>query len=79
MDKTLKKERKLRKKEYKKARRKAIRPWKGLTIFLLVLTLILAPVSVALGIFDNTLGAMVGGKFWDVINEDPNAIYFASD
>ncbi len=67
------------KKAYKKAKRKNVTLWKTLAIICLVLTIILAPVSYALGMFDNTIAAMTGDKFWEVENEDPNANYFTSD
>ena len=72
-------QRKAIKKAYKKARRKAIQPWKFFAILCLVLTLILVPAGVVLGMFDNAMAAFMGGDFWDVQNEDPNAIYFAED
>ena len=43
-----KKEYKARKKAYHKARRKAIRPWKGLTILSAVIAIIMIPVTVIL-------------------------------
>lgn len=67
------------KKAYKRAKRRAIAPWKGLTILLLVLTLIVVPLGIALSMFDNTLAAFVGGSFWELKNEDPNATYFEMD
>lgn len=67
------------KKAYKRRKRKLVTPWKSLGILCLVLTLILAPVSVVLGLFDNTLAAFVGGNFTELINEDPNANYFEMD
>ncbi|MBQ9148119.1 MAG: glycoside hydrolase family 3 C-terminal domain-containing protein [Oscillospiraceae bacterium] len=67
------------KKAYKRAKRRAIAPWKGLTILLLVLSIIVAPLSVVLGMFDNTLAAMTGNTFWELKNEDPNANYFEMD
>ena len=42
-------QRKAIKKAYKKARRKAIQPWKFFAILCLVLTLILVPAGVVLG------------------------------
>ena len=67
------------KKAYKKAKRRAIAPWKGLTILLLVLSLIVVPLGVALSMFDNTLAAFVGGTFWELENEDADANYFQMD
>ena len=74
-----KKEYKARKKAYNKARRKAIRPWKGLTILSAVIAIIMIPVTVILSMFDNTVAAFVGGTFWKLENEDESAVYFESD
>ncbi len=67
------------KKAYKKAKRKLVLPWKLLTIVALVLTLIMTPVTFVLDMFDNTVMALVGGRFWELENEDPHAQYFKSD
>ncbi len=67
------------KKAYKAVKRKLVTPWKALTIFFLVLPLILAPLTIVLDMFDNTLAAMLGGSFHELVNEDPDAQYFVSD
>ncbi len=67
------------KKAYKKAKRKAFGLWKTLAIICLVLTIIMVPVNVALGMFDNTIVALAGGSFWELENEDKDAQYFESD
>lgn len=74
-----KKEFKTRKKAYNKARRKTIRPWKGLTFLSAVVAIIMIPLTVVLSMFDNTVAAFVGGSFWKLENEDANAQYFTSD
>lgn len=74
-----KKEFKARKKAYNKARRKAIRPWKGLTFLSAVIAVIMIPLTVVLSMFDNTVAAFVGGTFWKLENEDEHAEYFQSD
>ncbi|MCI5614345.1 MAG: glycoside hydrolase family 3 C-terminal domain-containing protein [Agathobacter sp.] len=74
-----KKEYKARKKAYNKARRKAIRPWKGLTFLSAVIAIIMIPLTVVLSMFDNTVAAFVGGSFWELKNEDASAQYFISD
>lgn len=74
-----KKEFKARKKVYKKARRKAIRPWKGLSILTAVIAIIMIPATVLLSMFDNTVAAFVGGTFWQLENADEHAQYFTSD
>ena len=67
------------KKACKKEKRRTVTLWKSMGIFFLVLAIIMTPLSIVAKMFDNTLAAMMGGKFWDVINEDPDAIYFAED
>ena len=67
------------KKAYKKAKRKALGLWKTLAIICLVLTIILVPANVVLGMFDNTIVALTGGSFWELENEDKDAIYYESD
>jgi len=74
-----KKEIKARQKAYKKARSKATRPWKWLTWISAPLAIILTAATVVVGMFDNTFALFVGGTFWEVVNEDPNAIYYESD
>ena len=67
------------KKAYKCAKRKLVTLWKVPGIICLVLALILAPVTVALGMFDNTVALFTGAYFWELVDEDPNAKYFTSD
>ena len=64
------------KKACKKAKRKHVSLWKTLGILALVFALLLSMGSVVVNLFDNTMAALVGGRFWDVIDEDPEAIYF---
>ena len=73
-----KQEFKSHKKAYHKARRKAIRPWKGLSIFSAIIAIIMIPATIVLSMFDNTIAAFVGGTFWELENEDENAVYFES-
>lgn len=74
-----KEERKQVKKAYKRAKRKMVTPWKTIAIICAIVTLIMAPVSFLLQMFDNTVAAFVGGTFWELENEDENAVYFESD
>lgn len=74
-----KKEIKQRKKAYKKALRKARRPWKALTILSTPLAVIMTAAFVIISMFDNTVALFVGGTFWELENEDANAIYYKSD
>ncbi len=67
------------KKAYKRAKRRMIGLWKTVAIICLVLCLILTPASVVLSMFDNTIAAFMGGSFWELENEDPNANYFEMD
>ena len=67
------------KKQYKKARRKACRPWSFLTWFSGPLAIILIAATVAVNMFDNTMALFLGGTFWKLKNEDPKAVYYESD
>ena len=68
---------KAEKKAYKKIKRKLVTPWKTLGIIFLVLTLILAPLNVVLGMFDNTISLLVAGNsFWELENRDKDAVYY---
>ena len=67
------------KKAYKKAKRKALGLWKTLSVICIVLTIILVPANVVLGMFDNTIVALAGGSFWELQNEDKDAQYYESD
>jgi len=74
-----KKEKKVQKKAYKKARSKAIRPWKWLTWFSAPLAVILVIATVVVSMFDNTISLLAGGTFWELENEDSEAIYYEGD
>ena len=68
------------KKAYKKAKRKFVSLWKTVGIICLVLTLILAPLNIVLGMFDNTISLLVpGNSFWELENEDESAVYYEGD
>ena len=72
-------EKKQRKKEYKKALRKACGLWKKLSVFTGIFTVILWVGFAVLSIFDNTFAIMMNEKFWVLENADPNAVYYKSD
>ncbi len=74
-----KKEFKVQKKAFKKAKRKAYGPWKVLSIISAPLAIIFAIVMVVCNMFDNTVALFVGGTFWELENEDPNYIYYEGD
>ena len=67
------------KKAYKKEKRRHVTLWKSLGIFFLVFALIFSVAAPVVQIFDNALAAFLGGSFWRVENEDPNANYFELD
>ncbi len=67
------------KKAYKKEKRKYVTGWKAGTVICAVVLALLIPLNIILNMFDNTVAAMVGGSFWKVENEDPNAQYFKMD
>ena len=53
---------------------------KIISVILVVLFVIMIPVNVVVRMFDNTIALLIkGNTFWTLENEDPNAIYFASD
>lgn len=79
MDKELKAQKKAMKKAYKKARRKSHGLWKFFTWLSAPLAVVMIVLLVVLSIFDNTVALFVGGTFWKLENEDPEAIYFESD
>ena len=70
---------KSRKKEYKRARRRATRPWKILTWISAPITLILIILAVFCSTFDNSLSIFIGGTFNNIKNKDENAIYHKMD
>ena len=74
-----KKEIKARKKAYKKACRRARRPWKFLTLLSGPLAVLFTVILVVVTMFDNTIALFVGGTFWELENEDPKAIYYEGD
>ena len=65
------------KKAYKKAKRRLVAPWKTLAVICAVLTAVMAPMNIALGMFDNTISLLVpGNSFWELENADANAVYY---
>ena len=74
-----KKEMKARKKEFKKARRKAVGPWKALTWITLPIAIVLIAATVICSVFDNTIALFTGATFWELVNEDETAVYYEGD
>lgn len=72
------KEIKAKKKAYKKARSRAVRPWNRLTWFSLPFAILFIVVAIFTSIFDNSLSIFVGGTF-NHFEKDPNAVYYESD
>ena len=77
--KQLKKAYKTAKKTYKRARRKNVSGKKFLGVLTTTLSLVLAGATMFLNTFDNTIAAFVGGNFTELINPDPDAIYFQKE
>ena len=73
------KDKKIKKKEFKKAFNKACGLWKKLTVFTAIITVLLWGALAVVSIFDNTIAIMVNQKFWILENADLNAIYYESD
>ena len=68
---------KTKKKAYKKAKRKYVGLWKTLALICAILTAILLPLNLVLGMFDNTISLLfAGNSFWELENRDENAIYY---
>ena len=67
------------KKACKKEKRRTVSLWKSLGIILLVFCLIFSAGSVVVTMFDNTIALFTGDSFWELENEDPEAIYYESD
>ena len=70
---------KVQKKKFKRAKRRAIGPWKILTIISAPATLILTALAVFCTTFDNSLSVFVGGTFNDIKNRDESAVYYDMD
>lgn len=61
---------------YKQEKRKHVTAWKVFSFISGPIALLLVVAMVLLSLFDNTLAAFVGGNFHELVNEDPNAIYY---
>ena len=65
------------KKAYKRAKLKHVTLWKTLALICAVLALIMVPVNIVVGMFDNTISLLVpGNTFWELENKDANAVYY---
>ena len=67
-----------KKKAWSKSKRKACRPWKGLSVLTGIVTVLALVVTVIFTTFDNTISIFIGGTFWEKENLDENAVYFES-
>ncbi len=72
-------EEKKKRKSIRKAKRKAVRPWKVLTFLNLFLAMVSTLALVLTTVFDNTIAIFVGGSFWELKNADEQAKYFTTD
>ncbi len=53
---------------------------KIISVIVLILFIIMVPVNVVVRMFDNTLALLfAGNSFWELENEDPNAVYFPGE
>ncbi len=66
----------VQKKAYRRRKRKAVSPWKALTLISFPLTIVSVIALVAATIFDNTAAIFFGGKFWELKNPSAEAVYF---
>lgn len=67
------------KKAYRKARQKAVRPWKGLSWLFGPLSIVLIVAMILVNMFDNTVAIFAGGSFWELENEASTANYYETD
>jgi len=72
------KEEKLLKKANKRYKKRATRPWKGLSILTGIISVIMVLAVVVVSMFDNTFAIMLNGKFWEIENYDENAVIYKS-
>lgn len=67
------------KKRSKREKRRRVTLWKTLGLILLTFGVLLSAASPFLFMFDNAVAACSGETLWEVINPDPNAVYFQQD
>ena len=67
---------KKQKKAWNKGRRKAIRPFKGLSVLLIVLAVICAVANMVFGMFPQTFQLLLTGYDYTVSNTDDSAVYY---
>ena len=60
----------------RKEKRKALRPWKGLTIWCILLALNFSLFTPMFHILDNDFMLVIPGSLWKMKNADPSAIYY---
>lgn len=60
----------------RKEKRRALRPWKGLTIWCLFFALSFSVTVPALHILDNDFMLVFPGSTWELENADPSAVYY---
>ena len=68
-----------KKKELRKAKRKAVRPWSILTAVSLPLAVISVITMIVATVFDNTVAIFFGGTFWRLKNASSDAQYFTPE
>ena len=64
---------------YRQKKLSLVTGWKAFSLASGPIALLLVILLIVLSIFDNTLAAFVGGNFHELINEDPDAIYYEGD
>ena len=60
----------------RKEKRRALRPWKGLTIWCLIFALNFSVWTPMMHILDNDFMLVIPGSTWKMKNEDPDAVYY---
>ena len=60
----------------RKEKRKALRPWKGLTIWCIIFALTFSIFTPMFHILDNDFMLVIPGSLWKMKNADPSATYY---
>jgi beta-glucosidase len=60
----------------RKEKRKALRPWKGLTVWCIIFALTFSIFTPMFHILDNDFMLVIPGSLWKMKNADPSAIYY---
>ncbi|MBE6977773.1 MAG: hypothetical protein E7438_03920 [Ruminococcaceae bacterium] len=68
-----------RKKAYKKAKKKAVRPWSIFTGIFTPFMVIFIAAAILVSMFDNTVALFLGATFWELVDAEPSIKFYESD